>query len=93
LAPQELASVLESPSRPTGAAGGCEKRPRTDPSAESRESALGAPRIHGELPKLGIDVGETSAGKYLMRHRQPPSQTWRIFLENHVQTIVPFLPN
>jgi hypothetical protein len=35
------------------------------------------PRIHGELLKLGIDVGETSVGKYMVRHRKPPSQTWR----------------
>src|SRR5262247_2930964 len=42
----------------------------------SRENPLwGAPRIHGELLKLGIDVGETSVGKYMAR--QPPSQTWR----------------
>ena len=55
----------------------------------SRENALwGAPRIHGELLKLGIDVGETSVGKYMVRHRKPPSQTWRTFLENHVKTIV-----
>ena len=55
----------------------------------SRENSLwGAPRIHGELLKLGIDIGETSVGKYLMRHRKPPSQTWRTFLENHVKTMV-----
>ena len=55
----------------------------------SRENPLwGAPRIHGELLKLGIDVGETSVGKYLVRHRKPQSQTWRTFLENHVKTMV-----
>jgi len=55
----------------------------------SRENPLwGAPRIHGELLKLGIDVGETSVGKYLVRGRKPPSQTWRTFLENHVKTLV-----
>ena len=48
----------------------------------------GAPRVHGELLKLGIDIGETSVGKYLVRHRGPPSQTWRTFLENHVKTMV-----
>jgi len=41
----------------------------------SRENPLwGAPRIHGELLKLGIDVGETSVGNYRVRHRKPPSQ-------------------
>ena len=41
----------------------------------SRENPLwGAPRIHGELLKLGIDIGETSVSKYLVRRRRPPSQ-------------------
>jgi transposase InsO family protein len=55
----------------------------------SRENALwGAPRIHGELLKLGIDIGETSVSKYMIRRRNPPSQTWRTFLDNHVKTLV-----
>src|SRR3982751_6159823 len=55
----------------------------------SRENPLwGAPRIHGELRKLGIDVGETSVSKYLVRRRKPPSQTWRTFLDNHVTSMV-----
>jgi hypothetical protein len=55
----------------------------------SRDNLLwGAPRIHGELLKLGIDIGETSVGKYMARGRKPPSQTWRTFLENHVKTMV-----
>jgi len=55
----------------------------------SRENPLwGAPRIHGELLKLGIDIGETSVGKYLPRRRKPPSQTWQTFLENHVKSMV-----
>jgi len=48
----------------------------------------GAPRIHGELLKLGIDIGETSVSKYMLRCRKPSSQTWRIFLENHVSQLV-----
>ena len=36
----------------------------------------GAPRIHGELLKLGIDIGETSVAMYMVRRRKPPSQTW-----------------
>jgi transposase InsO family protein len=55
----------------------------------SRENPLwGAPRIHSELLKLGIEVGETSVGKYIIRHRRPPSQTWRTFLENHMKSTV-----
>ena len=48
----------------------------------------GAPRIHGELLKLGIQIGETSVGKYMVRCRKPPSQTWRTFLDNHLQQLV-----
>jgi hypothetical protein len=48
----------------------------------------GAPRIHGELLKLGIEIGESSVSKYMVRCRKPPSQTWRTFLENHVSQLV-----
>ena len=48
----------------------------------------GAPRIHGELLKLGINVGESSVSKYMVRSRKPPSQTWRTFLENHAKQLV-----
>jgi transposase InsO family protein len=55
----------------------------------SRENPLwGAPRIHGELLKLGVNIGETSVSKYMARRRSPPSQTWRTFLENHLKTTV-----
>jgi putative transposase len=55
----------------------------------SRENpGWGAPRIHGELLKLGFNIGETSVSKYLVRSRRPPSQTWRTFLENHVKDLV-----
>jgi putative transposase len=48
----------------------------------------GAPRIHGELLKLGIDVCQATVAKYMMRPRRPPSQTWRTFLRNHIGQIV-----
>ncbi len=48
----------------------------------------GAPHIHGELLKLGIDIGESSVSKYMVRCRKPPSQTWRTFLENHAKQLV-----
>jgi transposase InsO family protein len=47
----------------------------------------GAPRIHGELLKLGIDVGQTSVAKYMARGRRGPSQGWRTFLCNHADGI------
>jgi hypothetical protein len=43
----------------------------------------GAPRIHGELLKLGIEIGQTSVAKYMARRRDPPSQGWKTFLHNH----------
>src|ERR1700686_3300232 len=43
----------------------------------------GAPRIHGELLKIGIDIGQTSVAKYMAKRRDPPSQGWRTFLRNH----------
>ena len=45
----------------------------------------GAPRIHGELLKLGIEVAQSIVAKYLRRPRKPPSQTWRTFLTNHME--------
>ncbi len=47
----------------------------------------GAPRIHGELLKLGTDVGQTSVAKYMARHKRPPSQGWKTFLRNHADGI------
>src|SRR5215831_16576112 len=53
-----------------------------------RENPMwGAPRIHGELLKLGIDIGESSVTKYMLRCRKPPSQTWRTFLDNHLSQL------
>jgi putative transposase len=48
----------------------------------------GAPRIHGELLKLGIDVCQATVAKYITRHRPPPSQTWRTFLANHLGQVM-----
>ena len=48
----------------------------------------GAPRIHGELLKLGITIAEATVGHYMVRRRPPPSQTWRTFLTNHVSQLV-----
>jgi putative transposase len=54
-----------------------------------RENPLwGAPHIDRELLKLGIEIGETSVAKYMVRCRRPPAQTWRTFLNNHVKNLV-----
>jgi hypothetical protein len=75
-------------SRPRGG------RPKT--AAEIREliremsianPLWGARRIHGELLKLGIDVGQTTVAKYMARRRRPPSQGWTTFLRNHADGI------
>jgi hypothetical protein len=47
----------------------------------------GAPRIHGELLKLGIDVGQTTVAKYMTKTRRPPSQGWKTFLVSHADGI------
>jgi hypothetical protein len=47
----------------------------------------GAPRVHGELLKLGIDVSQSTVAKYMTRIRRPPSQSWRTFLYNHAEAI------
>jgi putative transposase len=48
----------------------------------------GAPRIHGELGKVGVEVSERTVSRLLRQSRRPPSQTWRTFLTNHVATLV-----
>ena len=55
----------------------------------SRANQLwGAPRIHGELLKLGIDLSQTTVAKYMIRHPKPPSPSWRAFLDNHLKDLV-----
>ena len=70
-------------------------RPKVDPAIRDlirrmcrANSLWGAPRIHGELLKLGLDVSEATVSKYMIRDRRPPSQTWRTFLENHAKDLV-----
>jgi len=48
----------------------------------------GAPRIHGELLKLGIDISERTVSRLMPKNRKPPSQTWRTFLDNHFRELV-----
>ncbi len=75
-------------SRPEG------DRPAIDPEVRrlikrmAAANMWGAPRIHGELLKLGIELSEATVFKYMPRRKKPPSQTWRSFLENHLSTLV-----
>jgi hypothetical protein len=59
-----------------------------DPHDEPEQSAVGAPRIHGEFLKLGIEITEPTVAKYMLLNRKPPSQTWRTFLDNHITSMV-----
>ena len=55
----------------------------------SRANPLwGAPRIHGELLKLGLTVSQATVSKYMLRPRRPPSQTWRTVLKNHAADLI-----
>jgi hypothetical protein len=47
----------------------------------------GAPRIHGELLKLGFEVAQSSVAKYMVKRHGPPSQGWRTFVRNHAPDI------
>jgi len=47
----------------------------------------GAPRIHGELRKLGFEVAQSSVAKHMVKRRGPPNQKWRTFLRNHAPQI------
>jgi hypothetical protein len=52
------------------------------------ENALwGAPRIHGELLKLGFTVAQSTVSKYMPRRRKPPSQGWKTFVKSHADGI------
>src|SRR5262249_15105602 len=48
----------------------------------------GAPRMHGELLKLGLRVSQATMSKYMLRDRKPPSQAWRAFLKNHAKDLI-----
>ncbi len=54
---------------------------------QSENVTWGAPRIHGELLKLGYDVCEATVSKYMRRIQKPPSQSWRTFIANHREAI------
>ena len=70
-------------------------RPSTDTAIRTLVDQMGAanplwgaPRIHGELVRLGLDVSERTVSRLLRRRRRPPSQTWRTFLTNHLTSLV-----
>src|SRR5437870_9634220 len=75
--------------RPTGG------RPRVNAEIKALVARMavanplwGAPRIHGELLKLGLDVSARPVSRLLPKRRSPPAQTWRTFLTNHIRDLV-----
>jgi transposase InsO family protein len=60
---------------------------RVDSRISLENPLWGAPRIHGELLKLGFEVAQSSVAKYMVKRRKPPSQRWRTFLRNHAPDI------
>jgi putative transposase len=81
MAPQGLSDVLdvEDPESNPGCPSVSREIRDLIRRMSGENAGWGAPRIHGELLKLGIDIGETSVSKYLVRSRKPPSQTWGRF--------------
>jgi putative transposase len=75
-------------SMPTRSARNRDRAPRADSADEPRQPSRGAPRIHGELLKLGLTVSQATVSKYIFRQRKPPSQTWRAFLKNHAKDLI-----
>src|SRR5262249_17545321 len=80
---------LEGALRPTGTTGHCPGASRPDSQNVPRESHLGCTPHTRELLKLGLDISESSVSKYMVRWRNPGSQTWRTCLENHLAQLVP----
>src|SRR6202011_6217560 len=75
-------------SRPLGGRPQFETKLRALIRRMSMENPLwGAPRIHGELLKLGFEVAQSSVAKYMVKRRGPPSQGWRTFLRNHAPEV------
>jgi hypothetical protein len=75
-------------SRPVGGRPQIETELRVLIRRMSVENPLwGAPRIHGELLKLGFEVAQSSVAKYMVKRRGPPSQGWRTFLHDHASDI------
>src|SRR5437867_6138302 len=87
LAPAGISALLGvEESAPIRSAPDQYRAPRSDSADELRQSS--APRIHGELLKLGVTVSQATVSKYMIRPRRPPSQAWRTFLKNHATDLI-----
>jgi transposase InsO family protein len=80
-----LGLQIAEPLRPTNCTVG---NSPADPRDEHRQPVVGSAENPWELLKLGIEIGQTSVAKYMVRRRGPPSQRWKTFLRNHADGIV-----
>ena len=88
MAPGRLSLLLALEIPCAGRAAGLEAELRTLVQKMSIDNPLwGAPRIHGELLKLGFEVAQSTVAKYMVKRRGPPSQGWRTFLRNHAPDV------
>ena len=71
-----------------GRPGICPETKKMIREMSSSNQLWGAPRIHGELLKLGIEVSRATVRRYMIKHRKPSSQSWRTFLNNHINDTV-----
>jgi putative transposase len=78
---------LEKPARASRETFDSQGRPRADPQHE-QSPLWGAPWVHGEILKLGIELSQATVAKDMVRRPKPPSQTWCTFLENHSKELV-----
>ncbi len=79
---------LSNPQRRRGRPGTAAELRRLIEQIAAANPLWRAPRIHGELKMLGIDISERTVSRILRRLRRPPNQTWKTFLHNHVGQIV-----
>ncbi len=79
---------LEVPSRASGSTAGRLRACRLVRTMALANPLWGAPRIHGELLKLGLNISQRTVARLMPRRPKPPSQSWRTFLNNHLADLV-----
>ena len=84
MASQGLSAPLAPAITPAGTTEDRHRNPRFDPPYEQGQPVVGAPRIHGELLKLGIKISQATVGRWMPWRPRVPSPTWRSFLRNHL---------
>src|SRR5437879_3560446 len=88
MASQGPSAPLAPAIMPAGTTEDRHRNPRFDPPYEQGQPVVGAPRIHGELLKLGIKISQATVGRWMPWRPRVASPTWRSFLRNHLPEIV-----